>query len=114
MNLDDLRSAEQDTTVLYTNYTVIHDLRPETKLEAGLGIGQTLFVCVVLATSAIIFTQTTNTLVINPIEDMIAKVNRISENPLLAAQEEENEALTNERILAEEIRKHGKPKRPKR
>lgn len=29
---------------------------------------------------------------------MVTKVNRISENPLLAAQEEENEALAMERI----------------
>jgi hypothetical protein len=68
-------------------------------LDAGLGIGTTLFICVVLATAAILFTQTTNTLVINPIEEMITKVNRISKNPLLAAQEEENEALAMERVL---------------
>jgi len=48
----------------------------------------------------------TNQLVINPIEEMISKVNRISENPLLAAQEEENEALTMERVKEEEFRKH--------
>ena len=42
---------------------------------------------------------------------MVAKVNRISENPLLAAQEEENEALAMERLQEEEMKKHkGKKK----
>lgn len=67
--------------------------------------------CFVLATAAILFTSTTNSLVINPIEEMINKVNRISENPLLAAQEEENEALAMEKI-AEEIAKKKKGKKP--
>ena len=39
----------------------------------------------------------TNTLLIQPIEQMMARVERISENPLKAAQEEE------ERIILEEI-----------
>lgn len=89
----------------------IHDLRAQTKLNAGLGIGTTLFVCFVLAAAAVSFTQTTNNLVINPIEEMVAKVNRISENPLLAAQEEENEALALERMQEEELKKNkGKKK----
>ena len=41
---------------------------------------------------------------------MIQKVGRISENPLLAAQEEENEALTLERLKEEEDRKNAKNK----
>ncbi len=47
---------------------------------------------------------------------MIQKVTRISENPLLAAQEEENEALAMEQIKAEEIKKQGGkvPKKKKR
>lgn len=74
------------------------DLREVYQLDAALGVGTTLFVCFVLASAAILFTSTTNNLVINPIEEMVTKVNRISENPLLAAQEEENEALAMERI----------------
>ena len=91
----------------------IHDLRKQTKLNAGLGIGTTFFVCFVLAAAALLFTSTTNNLVINPIEEMITKVNRISENPLLAAQEEENEALAMERI-AEELAKKNKGKKPQK
>lgn len=81
-------------------------------MNAGLGIGTTFFVCFVLATAAILFSSTTNSLVINPIEEMVTKVNRISENPLLAAQEEENEALAMERI-AEELAKKNKGKKIK-
>mmetsp|Transcript_21847 Transcript_21847/g.16206 ORF Transcript_21847/g.16206 Transcript_21847/m.16206 type:complete len:115 (+) Transcript_21847:1172-1516(+) len=82
----ELRSNEQEVaSVDDGNYISIHDLRPQTQLNAGLSIGTTLFVCFVLATAAVFFTHTTNTLVINPIEEMIAKVNRISMNPLLAA-----------------------------
>jgi hypothetical protein len=42
---------------------------------------------------------------------MIKKVNRIAANPLLAAQEEENEALAMERIREqEELKNKGKKK----
>jgi hypothetical protein len=111
-----LRTAEQDiTTIKDGDYLAIHDLRAQTKLNAGLGIGTTLFVCFVLAAAAVSFTQTTNNLVINPIEEMVAKVNRISENPLLAAQEEENEALAMERLQEEELKKNkGKKKAVKK
>lgn len=51
-------------------------------------------------------------MVVIPIEAMIKKVTRISQNPLLAAQEEENDALLQERLRAEELKKHGgKPKK---
>lgn len=75
-----------------------YDLRPNTRLQAGLGIGTTLFVCIVLASGALLFSNEANTLVIVPIEQMIGKVNRITANPLEAAQEEEAEALIIDKI----------------
>jgi hypothetical protein len=63
----------------------IYDLRPSTKLGAGLAIGNTFFICFVLAGGALLFTNQVNDLVITPIEQMIQKVTRISQNPLLAA-----------------------------
>lgn len=80
------------------DFVAIFDLRADTKLEAGLGIATTFFVCIVLGGGALIFTNQTQELVISPIEKMIEKVNRISKNPLLAAQEEENEALAMEKF----------------
>ena len=44
---------------------------------------------------------------------MINKVNRISNNPLLAAQEEENEALAMEKVKNDEEMKHKKGKKKK-
>lgn len=54
--------------------------------------------CFVLASGAMFFSKDANDLVIQPIEAMIQKVNRIAKNPLEAAQEEENEALLFEQI----------------
>lgn len=54
-----------------------------------------------------ILTRITSDLVITPIENMITKVRRISENPLKAAHEEENEALALEEFeAAEAAEKH--------
>jgi hypothetical protein len=54
-------------------------------------------VCIVLASGAMIFSKLTTDLVISPIEDMIVKVNNITNDPLKAAHDEE------ERLLYEEI-----------
>lgn len=51
------------------------------------------------------FSSTANTLVINPIENMIEKVKKIATNPLEAAQEEENQTLAMEKLLEEEKKK---------
>ena len=67
------------------DFVSIFDLRPNTKLNAALGIGRTFFVCLVLAAGALFFSKDANDLVIAPIENMIQKVNRISKNPLEAA-----------------------------
>ncbi len=101
------------TSILEGDYVSIHDLRNQTQLNAGLSLGTTLFVCFVLASAAIIFTHTTNSLVINPIEEMVVKVKRISENPLLAAQEEENEALIHEQEEERERKLNGGKRKKK-
>lgn len=56
----------------------IYDLRKVTRRQSGLSIGTTLFICFVLATGALLFSNIANDLVITPIEQMIEKVNRIS------------------------------------
>lgn len=63
----------------------IYDLRKKTRLDAGLAIGTTFFICIVLAAGALIFSNITSILVIQPIEQMVTKINRISANPLAAA-----------------------------
>lgn len=47
---------------------IYYDLRKATKLQAGLSIGTTIFVCVVLASGALLFSNTATDLVISPIE----------------------------------------------
>ncbi len=84
------------------------------KWGAALSIGRTIFICLVLTIAAMLFSSTTNNLVINPIESMIRKVKKIAKNPLEAAQEEENQALAKERIIKEENKKNKNSKKKKK
>ena len=93
---DTLRTSEKEL-VSYTfegteeTYVAFYDLRTSTRLQAALSIVVTFVVCIVLASGSMVLNKITSDLVITPIENMIEKVRRISENPLKAAQEEENE-----------------------
>jgi hypothetical protein len=60
-----------------------------------------------------LFSKDANDLVIVPIEQMIQKVNRISKNPLEAAQQEENEALALEQAKVDESKNRNKEKSKK-
>lgn len=66
------------------------------KLEAKLGIATTLIVCIVLGAGAWYFSKITTDLVIDPIESMIDKINKITENPLLAVEQEEEKFILDE------------------
>ena len=87
---NDLRSSEKELVEIGSTSGTFHgiaiyDLRKDTKLQAGLAIGTTLFVCIALAYGALLFSQEANNLVIVPIEQMIKKIHRITLNPLVAA-----------------------------
>jgi len=58
-------------------------------MEAFLSVFQTIWVCIVLASGAMVFQNQTNDLVITPIESMIEKVKAIAADPLKAAAEED-------------------------
>lgn len=47
-------------------------------------MARTVFVCIVLAVSSVLFSNDANHLVLEPIEQMIIKVKKIAENPLTA------------------------------
>jgi len=91
VNPDELRSVEKEFVTAYgvhdesKVYVSFYDLRKVTKLQAGLGIATTILVCFILASGSLIFNRITGELVITPIENMIAKVERISQNPIQAA-----------------------------
>ena len=109
----DLRPIEKEINSFVVensnaDYLAVYDLRKITKLEAMLGIGTTFLVCFVLAAGSLALSRITIDLVITPIEAMMDKVKRISENPLKAAAEEENEQLAieeQERLLGKQPRK---------
>lgn len=95
---EDLRSTEQTTVVLpgvdddyeYISYAIF-DIRSSTRLEAGLNILKTIFICVVLSVSSVLLSKDAQDMVLEPIEAMIESVKNISKNPLKAVQIAENE-----------------------
>ena len=75
----------------------IYDISHPIKLHALLSLARTLALTIILLITVTCLNRATNSLLIHPIEQMISRVERISENPLKAAQEEE------ERLILEEI-----------
>lgn len=109
-SISDVESLRTSDQTYYTasntldsgkTYTVLAGFdSSKTSLYNGiLGILRTLFVCVILASSTILLSNDAETLVIEPIQDMLKKVNRISENPLEAAKLEEEEQERWEKIM---------------
>lgn len=90
----------------------IFDVKDNFDLNSYLSIGRTVFVLIVLSTSAIFFSKDANELVLDPIENMLKKVKRISRNPLRAARIEEEETIyfedfnTNKKKLKDKVNKH--------
>jgi len=84
VDLNDYRKSD----LLYDSYQDILAFSDNTKnieLNAVFGIIRTLFVCFVLSISSIYFSKDTTDLVVRPIEVMLEKVKKISNNPLEAA-----------------------------
>ncbi|CAD8094231.1 unnamed protein product [Paramecium sonneborni] len=76
----------------------ISDLVDYNKINAILSIFQTVFVCIVLALSAVLFNKDVTELIIEPIETMIQKIERIANNPLEAVSIEEQEDLITQEL----------------
>ena len=95
--LDSLRDVEKEIVVYEDDQQMldvaVFDLRRDSKLQALLSICTTIFVVFVLGAGTLILSRVTQEMVITPIEEMMTKVKRISENPLKAQQDEENEQL---------------------
>ena len=104
MNPDDLRPEErryyvlpQNTGSRYFSWAV-EDLRPSTRIQAGLNMARTIFICVVLTVSGLLFSKDANDLVIGPIENMTNKIKKMIENPLDAAQDAELDEMIIEEV----------------
>jgi nitrate/nitrite-specific signal transduction histidine kinase len=93
---DELRRIEKYVAT-EDNLMAIFDLREDTKLEAGLNIAKTVFVCIVLTLGAMIFTNDANELVLIPIERMVERVKRIAKNPLAVQDDDPTDILNLER-----------------
>merc|ERR1712136_151398 len=83
------------------------DLRSFTQNQAMLSLFMTAFVCILLTLFSVQFSQDAHTLVLRPVENMIAKVEQIRTNPLMAMK------MADEEFKREEARK-AKEKRQKK
>jgi class 3 adenylate cyclase len=81
------------------HFAFYFDVRPNVKAEAGYSLGITTFVCFVLCVASVFFSKDANTLVLEPVETMITKVNTIRENPLIAMK------MADDEFRLEEIKK---------
>ena len=71
---DFIYNGQEIISVINEKYTA--------KQNAGLNIGRTIFVCLLLALGSLFFSKDANELVLNPIERIIEKVEKIAKNPL--------------------------------
>ncbi|EAR97903.2 cation channel family protein (macronuclear) [Tetrahymena thermophila SB210] len=78
--------------------TSIVSSQKSNQIDAGLSICRTVFVAVVLTIASIKFTGDVEKFILDPIENMLQKVKRISQNPLEAAQMEEKEQFAIEQL----------------
>ena len=98
-DLQDLRTNEYtfvstSQTVNNVEYTVLagFNSRKTAMWDGILGMLRTLFVCMILFIASYFLSNDSETLVIQPIQEMLGKVNKIAENPLRAAELEIKDA----------------------
>ena len=77
------------------------DNRHEEDTIAIISILRTLFVVLIMGGGALLFSKDATDLVLNPIENMLKKINNITENPLNAVKIEEEEAFLWAKMLEE-------------
>ncbi|KAL4499236.1 hypothetical protein ABPG72_006822 [Tetrahymena utriculariae] len=97
----------RDTDLTYYTYSDVNEnivatsivsSQKSNEIDAGLSIIRTVFVAVVLTIASIKFTGDVEKFILDPIENMLTKVKRISLNPLEAAQMEEKEQFAIEQL----------------
>lgn len=113
VNPDNLRSSEKELVSIASsregiNFLAIYDLSYRSRIQAQFSILTTLLVCSILYTASTCLTNTNDHLLIHPIEIMIKKIKRISQNPVRAAHQEEDEQLAADELKASHHRhRHG-------
>lgn len=89
------------------HFAFYFDLRPFVKQESLFNLLTVLFVCIMLLLASIGFTNDANRLVLYPVENMIAKVETIRNNPLQAMK------VADEEFKVEEIKRAAAAKQEK-
>ena len=77
-------------------FAAFMDHRESNKADAFMSIYRTLVICGILAVGTFVFSNSAFSLVLEPIERMIHKVNQIRLNPLLATRMHDSSASRNE------------------
>lgn len=88
IDIDEYRSSEKDEISVEAFY-VVYSLKHIAKIEAAINLARTLWVVIVLAFSAIYFSNATNRLVLHPLQRMLEIVKKIAKDPSSAAAQEE-------------------------
>lgn len=105
---EDLRIAERkrywgrmqrikDFDIAYLSF--YFDLRNFVKWDAAFNLSITFFVCIVLCIASMSFSQDATNLILNPVENMIKRVEAIRDDPLIAMK------MADEEFKAEEVAK---------
>ena len=80
------------------NSTVVFNQKATNVLSSQLNIGRTLFVCILLIISTLLFSNDLETQALEPLENMIITVQRISSDPLHAIKKIEEEMMIKKSI----------------
>ena len=95
----------REISTIYSNdamVRIVYSLRKETKLNHFLNLCQTIFVCVALTISTILFENDANELVLKPLEIMIEIVDKVAKDPIGAKNVEELQDGLKQEILKTE------------
>ena len=76
-----------------TNGTAVYNVTPTNILSSQLSIGRTLFVCVLLIVSTLLFSRDVEMHALEPLENMITTVKAIATDPIHAIREIEHKKI---------------------
>jgi len=86
-----------ESSLIDVHFVAFFDLRPYQRSSATLSMLTTSFICFVLCVGSLVFSRDANELVLNPLEQMMHKVNTIRDNPLIAMKMADQEYQNEER-----------------
>ena len=107
---DDLRFDEFTEVEDDFDSKVIYSIKRFNQYEAGINIGRTIMVCLLLTISSYIINKDAETLVLEPIERMIERIRIVAKNPMALCSEEEIESSGALALLKSRDKKKNKNK----